>query len=267
MITLHDVCTSYTITDSHRITALDNINLTLNKSEFTAVIGPNGSGKSTMALCLAGLREIDSGKIECDGTNITTLIENNTIHDCIGMVFQDPDDQIVTNNVDSEIAFSLENKGVPYDEMVEIVNDQLKKFGLEEYRNSSPNILSGGQKQKLAVAASLVANPDWLILDEPTSYLDPLSRKNLFKDIKSEFDSRKDSGFSVVFITQFAREAAACDRLIVMDKGEVLADGNPGDIFLNRQEDLLQAGIPVPVEYRVWKEVPEFRVETELFGY
>ncbi|MCP4723523.1 MAG: ATP-binding cassette domain-containing protein [bacterium] len=267
MIKCTGITASYPGMVGNRQKALDNVDLEIHGPEFIGVIGPNGSGKSSLALCLAGLHKIDSGTLEIEGRDISDSINDGTIHDTIGIVFQDPDDQLITNTVEHEIAFALENRGIQPEVMRELVGKQIDKFNLDQFKDRSPHDLSGGQKQKLAVASALISDPVYIILDEPTSFLDPVERKDLFNLMREEFSNRKDAGFSVILITQFAREAAACDRVIVMDKGKIIADGDPEKVFSEKLDHFVEIGVNIPLEVKLRQYVPDFAVNYEVFGY
>ncbi len=247
--------------------ALDNIDLEIGDKEFIGIIGPNGSGKSTLALCLAGLHPVESGTLEINGRIIDDYIDDGTIHDHASIVFQEPDDQLITNTIEHEIAFALENRGVEPEIMRKLVADQISKFKLEYFKGRSPHDLSGGQKQKLAIASALISDPAYIILDEPTSFLDPVERKDLFNLMRAEFIQRKNKGFTVILITQFAREAAVCDRLIVMDKGRIVADGDPQTVFSDNLEHFSNIGVNVPLDIKVRKYLPDLKIDDEVFGY
>jgi len=265
MIKCSNVTVVYPGSDGQDIRALDNLSLEVGESEFITVLGANGSGKSTLALCLAGLCDFSAGNITIDDRPFHELTGSGGIRDILGIVFQNPDDQILTNFLDREIALALENRGVSRDEMLLRVEDTLQAFGLSEYRHLLPNQLSGGQKQKLALASILVANPKYLILDETTSYLDPLERKTILSRLLSEFNRRKDQGFSILLITQFAREAVKSDRVIVLEKGAVAADAPPPVLFSESTGLLSAAGVDIPIEFRLSDIIPRASVSSELF--
>lgn len=247
--------------------ALNKISVEFSLNEFTAVIGPNGSGKSTLARCLAGLISPTSGTITINGENSEELISSGKIRDIIGIVFQNPDDQLITNFVEREIAFALEYKGTPEIEMREKVREILMRFNLDSLKERSPNRLSGGQKQKLAVASIMVAKPVYLILDEPTSFLDLNERRFLFNQLREEFSTQYETGFTILLITQFSREAIKCDRVIVLNEGKIAADDTPEKIFSEKQPLLRQIGLEIPVEYRLKNSVPGIEIEPDIFDF
>lgn len=236
-------------------------------SQFVAIIGSNGSGKSTLGHCFAGLSNNYSGDIFYKNKCIKEVKNNAKFNNEIGIVFQDPENQIITNFIDTEIAFSLENNSMPQEEMKIKVPEQIRRFGLEELINLSPSVLSGGQKQKLAIASILISNPSLLILDEPTSFLDPAERRKIIKLIKNEFDIRKDSGFNVILITQFSREALVANRLIVLEKGKIVADDRPEEIFQKEQILLNDLGIDIPIEYQFKNSNPTYEISSSIYSY
>jgi len=267
MIKCLNLCVDYTHDKNKSIAALNNLSFDIRDSEFIGVIGPNGSGKSTLAFCVAGLQPLTSGTIEIDGRDIHDLIKTSEIRDVIGIVFQNPDDQLLTNMVEHEIAFALENRSVPKDEMVKRVDEIMHRFQIADLKGQSPNQLSGGQKQKLALASVMIANPKYLILDEPTSFLDMPDRRMILRQLRVEFQERAHEGFSIIFITQFPREAAACSRIIVLDNGQIAADDTPENLFTTQQTLFNSIGVEVPIEYQIKKAVPGIQVPANIFDY
>ena len=265
MIKCRNLCVDYQNDKNSSTSALNALSFDIGDSEFIGMIGPNGSGKSTLAFCIAGLLAVTSGTIEIDGGDINKLIRTREIRDMIGVVFQNPDDQLLTNMVEREIAFALENRSVRRDDMVKRVNEIIDRFQIADLKGQSPNQLSGGQKQKLAIASVMIANPKYLILDEPTSFLDIPDRRMILKQLKVEFQARACEGFSVLLITQFPREAAVCSRLIVLDKGQIAADDTPEKIFTERQVFLNSIGVEIPVEYQIKKAVPGIEFPAYIF--
>ena len=267
MIKCRNLCVEYPHDGHDTHPALQDLSLDIGDSEFIALIGPNGSGKSTLALSLAGLQVLSSGTIEIDGNDINDLIRSRLIRDIVGIVFQNPDDQLVTNIVEREIAFALENRAVPVKEMERIVEQALHRFRIDGLKGRSPNQLSGGQKQKLALASVMIANPKFLILDEPTSFLDTPDRREILKRLRAEFNERKNDGFTVLLITQFSREAALCDRIIVVDNGRIAADASPEDLFTSQRSLLDTIGVEIPIEYRLSQAIPDIHLPASLFDY
>ncbi len=235
MIQLKDVSYLYPTKIGEPIYALRGIGFTIREGERLAVIGPNGSGKTTLACCLNGLLSPTHGEIRVDGLKVGDQSATYRIRRLVGMVFQNPDNQIISTTVEREIAFGLENIGLPAGEIGRRVEWALRTFGLAEYREFSPHHLSGGEKQRLALASALAMRPKYLILDEPTSLLDPLGREEVNHIISQleEFDIS-----ALVHITQFPEEAILCSRLIVLHEGRIVLDGPPEDVF--SQRDLLK---------------------------
>lgn len=221
---------------------LKNINLDIEKGEFVSILGHNGSGKSTLAKHFNAILLPSSGKVYIDG--IDTADENRLfdIRKRAGMVFQNPDNQIVASIVEEDVAFALENMGVPYEEMRKRVDDALKSVGMYEYRFHSPNQLSGGQKQRVAIAGIIAMRPECIILDEPTAMLDPKGRKEVIKTVKK---LNKDYGITIVLITHYMNEAVESDRVIVLDKGEIILDDIPENVF-SQAEKMKNTGLDIP---------------------
>ena len=222
--------------------AIDNMNLEINKGEFLVILGHNGCGKSTVAKHMNALLTPSSGIVLVEG--LDTSDENNLwdVRAKAGMVFQNPDNQLVATIVEEDVAFGTENLGVTPEEIRQRVDSALKKVGMYEYRKHAPHLLSGGQKQRIAIAGILAMEPSCIIFDEPTAMLDPSGRKEVIKNIK---DLNKNHGITVVLITHYMDEAAAADRIVVMDKGKVIIEGLPRDIF-SQVETMKKIGLDVP---------------------
>ncbi|MFC1561614.1 ATP-binding cassette domain-containing protein [candidate division KSB1 bacterium] len=267
MIICRDLNVRYPGTGRGQIPALNGLSVTISDSEFTAVIGPNGSGKSTFALAVSGLLSYESGSITVNDRNVKDLVTEGSIRDIIGIVFQNPDNQLLTNSLEREIAIALENRGVPRDVMLGRVDSALERFNLKDLLHLQPEQLSGGQKQKLALASILVADPDYLILDETTSYLDPKDRKMIFSMLRNEYKRKSSGKFSIVLITQFVREAVQSDRVIVMNKGAVAADAPPERLFIEHKTLLDSIGIEAPAEYQLKAAFPEIDIPSGLLSY
>ncbi len=246
MIKIRNLTFSFNSHEEKR-TILNNINLDFHPGESVVIMGPNGSGKSTLARCLNGLHMPDSGTVSVDGMLTTDEKQLLDIRRQVGMVFQNPDNQIVSATVEREIAFGLENLGIPYEEMREIVVAKLHEFDLYPYRTQSPHYLSGGEKQRLALAAVLAMEPEYLVLDEPTSLLDPYNRKSIL-DIIQYLNKREDNPLATILITQFPDEALTADRLVIVHKGEIFMDDKPDTIF-KQVDTLLEIGLEPPVQY------------------
>ena len=239
-IELKGVSYSYPIKEGYNVKALKNVSLAIDKGEFVALVGMNGSGKSTLAKLLNGLFTPTDGDVLIDG--LSTLDENNTfeIRKKAGMVFQNPDNQMVATIIEDDVAFGPENIGVPREEIVERVNYALEAVGMSEYRTRTASKLSGGQKQRIAIAGVLAMRPDILILDESTSMLDPNGRKEIM-DVARRLN---DSGITVINITHNMEEAVLADRIIVLRKGRVAMDGTPKEVFNSGQ--LEACGLTLP---------------------
>ncbi|MCI1268290.1 MAG: energy-coupling factor transporter ATPase [Ruminococcus sp.] len=221
---------------------LKGINISIKKGSFTAVLGHNGSGKSTLAKHFNGILMPSSGKVFVCG--IDTSDENRLfeLRQHAGMVFQNPDNQIVASIIEEDVAFALENLGVAPKEMRQRVDDALKAVGMYEYRYHSPSQLSGGQKQRVAIAGIIAMRPECIILDEPTAMLDPQGRKEVLKTIRR---LNREAGITIVLITHYMDEAAQSDRVVVLDKGQVVFDDVPSEVFSN-VEELKRIGLDVP---------------------
>ena len=250
MIEVARVSFKYPTAQSSPYFALSEISLGIQEGESVAIMGANGSGKSTFARCLNGLIVPQDGEVFVNG--LSTAAEENLpgIRRLVGMVFQNPDNQIVSATVEREIAFGLENLGLPGDEMHRIVEEKLAQFDLAKYRQKSPHYLSGGEKQRLAIAAVLAMDPSYIVLDEPTSLLDPRSRRDILKQIKAFHQNGASRPIASILITQFPEEALFADRLIVFHRGRVAADGRPDLVF--GQADLLgEIGLEPPIDIKL----------------
>jgi len=254
--------------NAHPIEILKPINLTIQPGESIAMMGPNGSGKTTLVRCLNGLLQPSDGLVRVDGMNPADEHQLFEIRKRVGLIFQNPENQIVSSTVEREIAFGLENIGVPREVMLKIVNQMLSEFNLSQYRQHPPHLLSGGEKQRLAIAAVMAMQPRYLILDEPTSLLDPVNREKILRLLKQLHSPLKESAsasLATILITQFPEEALIAERLIVMEKGEVLLDGPPNSLFKNVQQ-FKKMGLGVPVEYEIGEKLSnQGKSETEIW--
>lgn len=221
---------------------LKDISLTVGEGELLAVLGHNGSGKSTLAKLLNGILIPTSGKITVDGIDTSDESRLFDLRQRAGMVFQNPDNQIVSSIVEEDVAFALENLGVPYEEMRRRVDEALKDVNMYDFRMHSPSQLSGGQKQRVAIAGIIAMRPKCIILDEPTAMLDPQGRKEVMSTVKR---LNRDYGTTIVLITHYMNEAAECKRIIVMDKGKITLDGAPEKVF-SQVEMMKKIGLDVP---------------------
>jgi energy-coupling factor transport system ATP-binding protein len=222
--------------------ALKNINLRIEPGEFVAIIGPNGSGKSTLAKLFNGLYTPTEGDIFVAGFNTKNQDDIWKIRQKAGMVFQNPDNQIVATIVEEDVAFGPENLGIPPEEIRQRVKEALEIVELTEYADKAPHLLSGGQKQRVAIAGILAMKPDCIILDEPTAMLDPVGRKEVISTVKK---LNQNEGKTIVLITHFMEEAVQADRVLVMEKGKVVMEGKPNEIFSQVQR-LKKLGLDVP---------------------
>ena len=240
-ISIRDLCFSYG-EDEEKVVALNHVNLDIYEGEFVAVLGHNGSGKSTLAKHLNGILLPTSGDVVAGGFN--TRDEENIfkLRSQVGMVFQNPDNQIVATIVEDDVAFGPENLGVEPKEIRRRVDEALKRVGMYDFRLSEPHKLSGGQKQRVAIAGIIAMQPECIVLDEPTSMLDPRGRKEVMDTVKM---LNEDYGITVIFITHYMDEAAKAKRVIVMEKGEIILDGNPREVF-SHISLLKKVGLDVP---------------------
>ena len=221
---------------------LSNINLNIEKGSFTAVLGHNGSGKSTLAKMFNAILLPSGGKAYVNGIDTSDEKRVFDIRRSAGMVFQNPDNQMVAAVVEDEVAFAPENLGVEPKEIRARVDECLKTVGMTKYAQSAPSKLSGGQKQRVAIASVLAMNPEILILDEPTAMLDPMGRKEVMRTVKR---LNKEQGITVVLITHYMDEAAEADRVVVIDDGKIVTDGTPREVF-SEVEKIKSLGLDVP---------------------
>ena len=233
---------SYPVEEGEPKLVLDGLDLEIEAGSFVAVLGHNGSGKSTLAKHFNAILLPSGGKVYVSGIDTSDEDKLLDIRRTVGMVFQNPDNQIVANVVEEDCAFGPENLGVPPEEIRRRVDESLKAVGMYEYREHAPHLLSGGQKQRIAIAGVLAMRPRCVVLDEPTAMLDPIGRKEVLETIKT---LNAESGVTVVLITHHMDEAAQADRLVVMSSGRIVADGAPREVF-QRVEELRSVGLSVP---------------------
>ena len=233
---------SYPAAEGVTPVVLDGVDLNIRSGSFVAVLGHNGSGKSTLAKHMNAILLPTGGTVYVDGMDTADEDRLLDIRRTVGMVFQNPDNQIVANVVEEDVAFAPENLGVPPEEIRRRVDDALKAVGMYEFREHAPHLLSGGQKQRVAIAGVLAMAPRCIVLDEPTAMLDPVGRREVMDTIKK---LNRTSGVTVVLITHHMDEAAQADRLVVMSKGKVVADGTPKEVF-SHVEALKSVGLTVP---------------------
>lgn len=229
-------------TDDTRFSVLKNLSLNIEKGSFVAILGHNGSGKSTLAKLMNGLYKPTDGDVTVDGINTKDDSKEIEVKKTVGMIFQNPDNQIVATIVEEDVAFGLENIGIPTDEMRRRVDASLKAVGMFEHKDDSPYDLSGGQKQRVAIAGVIAMEPKCIVLDEPTAMLDPKGRRDVIDIL---VNLCKEKGITVILITHYMNEAANADRIIVLNNGVITADGTPKQIF-SKYDILKDAGLRVP---------------------
>lgn len=222
--------------------AVKNLSLAIPRGQFLAVLGHNGSGKSTLAKMLNGLFLPTQGRVLVSGMDTREEEHTWDIRQAAGMVFQNPDNQLVATRVYDDVAFGLENTGVPTEEMPPRIDEALRLTGMTEFADRPPHLLSGGQKQRVAIAGILAMRPEALILDEATAMLDPQGRKEVFDTVAR---LNREQGITVVWITHFMEEAAKAQRVIVMNHGEISMDGTPREVF-SRVEEIRRLRLDVP---------------------
>lgn len=228
--------------EAKEVKVLENLNLSIEKGSFVAVLGHNGSGKSTIAKLTNGILFAQKGQVVVDGQ---VAKEDDSIFDIrkkVGMVFQNPDNQIVSSIVEEDVAFGVENLGIEPSECRRRVDEALKTVGMYEYREKAPSKLSGGQKQRIAVAGIIAMKPQCIVLDEPTAMLDPSGRREVIETVKK---LNREEGITIVLITHYMDEAVQADRVIVVDNGQIKMDGTPEGVF-SRVEEIKALGLDVP---------------------
>lgn len=223
-------------------TALDNVNLDIKEGQFIAILGHNGSGKSTLAKHINALLAPSDGTIWVDGMDVSKEENVIPVRKSAGMVFQNPDNQIIANVVEEDVGFGPENIGVPTDEIWQRVDYALRAVAMTKYRTHSPNKLSGGQKQRVAIAGVVAMEPKCIVFDEPTAMLDPNGRKEV---IATAHELNKKKGVTIILITHYMEEVVGADHVYVMEKGKVVMDGTPREIF-SRVDELKEHRLDVP---------------------
>lgn len=239
--------------------SLKDINVEIKKGEFVAVLGHNGSGKSTFAKHINGLLIPTSGKVLVDGYDTSNYEEIFKIRRTTGMVFQNPDNQMVATTVEEEVAFGPENIGIQSEQIRKLVDDSIAKVDMSEYMGREPHTLSGGQKQRVAIAGILAMTPDCIIFDEPTSMLDPVGRKEVIETI----GALHKEGITVILITHFMEEALLADRVLVMNQGEIVADRPPGELFLDL-ELLERNSLEMPISVYIAHKLKDAGFDIEV---
>ena len=240
-----DVSFAY-ISDEENLSDYDNVvenlSLTIEKGDFVAVLGHNGCGKSTLAKLCNAINLPQKGKVLVDGIDTSDESKLSEIRRRVGMVFQNPDNQIVATIVEDDVAFGPENLGVAPDVIRKRVDEALKSVGMYDFRLFEPHKLSGGQKQRVAIAGIIAMQPECIVLDEPTAMLDPRGRSEVMKTVKM---LNEEFGITIIFITHYMDEAVKANRVIVMDKGKIILDGKPREVFCEI-ETLKKVGLDVP---------------------
>ncbi|NLL20511.1 MAG: energy-coupling factor transporter ATPase [Firmicutes bacterium] len=247
ILELKNVSFDYFLNGETALRALDDISLTIKKGEYIALIGSNGSGKSTLARLLNAILVPTSGEVWVDGLLTSREEHRWEIRRRVGMVFQNPDNQIVATTVEEDVAFGLENLGIDSSQISRRVTEALERVGLSSFRHHAPHLLSGGQKQRLAIAGIIAMRPRCLVLDEPTAMLDPRGRREVLDTIQR---MNRQEGVTVVHITHFMEETLEADRIVTMDRGKIVQNGKPEEIF-NGETDLYQLGLEIPVLLRL----------------
>lgn len=247
LIKIESLSHIYHINTPDEFIALEDINLTINQGEFIAIIGTNGSGKSTLAKHLNALLKPTSGRCIVDNIDTQNDVDLWKIRQKIGMVFQNPDNQIVATIVEEDIAFGPENIGIDSTEIKARVKKALNAVGLNKYRKHAPHLLSGGQKQRLAMAGVLAMDSKCLVLDEPTAMLDPVGRQEVLSTVKK---LNSEDNITIVYITHFMEEAIMADKVIVMENGRIRLQGTPKEVF-SQVLKIKKLGLDVPIAAEV----------------
>ncbi len=264
IIEIKNVTFEYTDDEGGVKSALQNISLDIERGSFTVILGHNGSGKSTLAKLLNGLNKPTSGDVIVDGINTREEDNEIEIKRRVGMVFQNPDNQLVASIVEEDVAFGPENLGIPPAEIRTRVDDALKAVGMYEFRESTPHRLSGGQKQRVAIAGIIAMTPSCLVLDEPTAMLDPKGRAEI---INTLLHLNKEKNITVILITHYMEEAEKADRVIVMNDGEIINDGTPKSVFKDVKQ-LKEVGLDVPqtTELLYNLKLNGFKIDTNIIS-
>ena len=256
MIECRNLVFKYTVSENQEEKiAINDVNLQITEGEFIAILGHNGSGKSTMAKHMNALLIPTDGKMLVNKMDTSDMNNLWNVRETAGMVFQNPDNQLVATIVEEDVALGPENLGVPPEEIRKRVDEALERVGMSEYKKHAPHLLSGGQKQRIAIAGILAMQPKCIIFDEPTAMLDPSGRKEVLDTI---IDLNRNYGITVILITHYMDEAAKADRIVVMDKGKLILDGKPRDVFSN-VEKMKNIGLDVP-------QVTELSYELQKVG-
>lgn len=263
IIEIKNVSFEYT-EEEETFTAVKNIDLNIERGSFTVILGHNGSGKSTLAKLMNGLNKPTSGEVLVDGISTNDEETELEVRRRVGLVFQNPDNQLIASIVEEDVAFGPENLGFPSEKIRERVDNALAAVGMSEFAKSTPHRLSGGQKQRIAIAGIIAMEPECLVLDEPTAMLDPKGRAEIISTITK---LNKEKGITVVLITHYMEEAENADRVIVMNDGEIIKDGKPREVFKN-VELLKSVGLDVPQTTELLYELQKagFNVNTNIIS-
>lgn len=256
MISIKNLSFKYDYEDENAKEILKDINLEIKEGEFVALLGHNGSGKSTLAKLINGLLLPGQGDVLVDGMNTKSEEEIWDIRRTAGMVFQNPDNQLVATIVEDEVAFGPENMGIEPSEIRKRVDSALEDVGMAEYKKNAPHLLSGGQKQRVAIAGILAMSPKYIILDEPTAMLDPSGRREV---IDTLIKLNKEEGKTIILITHYMEEAAISDRVVVMEDGNMVLSGTPREVF-SQVDKIKGLGLDVP-------QVTELAYELKKDGF
>ena len=242
IIEIIDASFEYQVDEQSTSKVFEHLNLTIERGSFTAILGHNGSGKSTLAKLVNSLNKATSGEVLVNGLSASDEKNEIQIRRTVGLVFQNPDNQLVSTIVEEDVAFGPENLGVPSKEIRTRVDNALKAVGMYDYRRHDAHRLSGGQKQRVAIAGMLALEPECLVLDEPTAMLDPHGREEVISTI---LRLNKEQGMTILLITHHMNEAALADRVVVIDEGKLLLDGTPREVF-SHVDKLKSVGLDVP---------------------
>ena len=240
-----------------KISVIKNVSLSIEEGEYVAIVGHNGSGKSTLAKLFNGLIKADEGKIQVDGFSPADKKSVFEVRKRVGVVFQNPDNQLVASIVEDDVAFGPENLGVPRKEIGERIDFALSAVGMEKFRRSSPTRLSGGQKQRIAIAGVLALKPKILVLDESTAMLDPQGRKEVLEVVKK---INREQKVTVITITHYMDEVLNADRVIVLNDGEIALQGTPKEIF-SQKEKIKEMGLELPLAATIAEKLIEKGVQ------
>ena len=266
LIEVIDLNYSYRSGSVNEVKALNGVDLEVHRGEILAITGQNGSGKSTLARHFNGLLTPKSGKVLVEGLSVADKNNTAAIRRLVGMVFQNPDNQLVSSIVEEDIAFGPENLGLPPVEIKDRVDWALETLNLQDLRSESPNHLSEGQKQLVAIAGVLAMKPSCIVLDEPTAHLDPRGRREVLENV---LRLNREEGITTVLLTHFMNEVVHCDRMVIMDQGEVKLAGTPREVFRQR-ENIIKLGLNFPVTVQLAAglrkkgfAIPEDIIDTE----